>query len=432
MTEIDAALRERIVRTVEAQREDTVRLLQDLVRVPSVTGDEGAVQEVVAEAFRRSGLAVERCEATPEQVLPHYGHVGVQTGFANRPNVVGIRGGSGGGKSILLNAHVDTVENGNPGAWTHGPLSGAVADGRLYGRGSCDMKGGLATFVAALRALGELGIGLRGDVTVAATVGEEDGGVGALATILEGYRGDAALISEPTRLALVPAQAGSIVFRLKVTGSAVHAAVRHRGVSAFEKFVPIFEDLRLLERERTAALSHPLFDGMEDKVPINVGIVRSGNWAVTVPESLEADVRVGMLPGEEVEALQASVEERIMAVANLDPWLRGHPPEIEWFGGQTMPVEVPLDAPISEAVMRAHECVTGAAPAVEGVSYGADMRLFIHFGQMPCVMYGAGDVGWAHSADEHIVIDDLLTASKTIACLLVDWCGVAEGSHGIP
>jgi acetylornithine deacetylase/succinyl-diaminopimelate desuccinylase-like protein len=91
-----------------------------------------------------------------------------------------------------------------------------------------------------------------------------------------------------------------------------------------------------------------------------------------------------------------------------------------------------LDAPISEAVMRAHECVTGAAPAVEGVSYGADMRLFIHFGQMPCVMYGAGDVGWAHSADEHIVIDDLLTASKTIACLLVDWCGVAEGSHGIP
>ena len=432
MTEIDAALREGIIRTVEAQREDTVRLLQDLVRVPSVTGDEGAVQEVVAEAFRESGLAVERCEATPEQVSPHYGHVGVQTRFGNRPNVIGIRAGSGGGKAILLNAHMDTVENGDPGAWTQGPLSGAVADGRLYGRGSCDMKGGLATFVAALRALGELGVGLRGDVTVAATVGEEDGGVGALATILEGYRGDAALISEPTRLALVPAQAGSVVFRLKITGSAVHAGVRHRGVSAFEKFVPIFEDLRSLERERTAGISHPLFDAMEDKVPINVGIVRSGNWAVTVPESLEADIRVGMLPGEEVGALQVLLEERIAAVAALDPWLRGHPPEIEWFGGQTMPVEVPLDAPISGAVMRAHERVTGAAPAVEGVSYGADMRLFIHFGGMPCVMYGAGDVGWAHSADEHIIIDDLLTASKTIAFLLVDWCGVAGSTSGSP
>ena len=432
MVEIDAALREGIIRTVEAQREDTVRLLQDLVRVPSVTGDEGAVQEVVAEAFRESGLAVERCEATPEQVSPHYGHVGVQTRFGNRPNVIGIRAGSGGGKAILLNAHMDTVENGDPGAWTQGPLSGAVADGRLYGRGSCDMKGGLATFVAALRALGELGVELRGDVTVAATVGEEDGGVGALATILEGYRGDAALISEPTRLALVPAQAGSVVFRLKITGSAVHAAVRHRGVSAFEKFVPIFEDLRSLEREREAALSHPLFDGMEDKVPINVGIVRSGNWAVTVPESLEADIRVGMLPGEQIGPLQALLEERIAAVANLDPWLREHPPAVEWFGGQTVAVEVPLDTPICEAVMRAHECVTGAAPAVEGASYGADMRLFIQFGGMPCVMYGAGDVGWAHSADEHIVIDDLLTASKTIACLLTEWCGVAENSPGIP
>lgn len=172
------SLREGIVRTVEAQREDTVRLLQDLARVPSVTGDEGAVQEVVAEAFRESGLLVERCEATPEQVSPYYGHVGMQTRFGNRPNVIGIRAGSGGGKGILLNAHMDTVENGGPAAWTPGPLSGAVVDGRLYGRGSCDMKGGLATFVAALRALGELGVELREDVTVAATVGEEDGGVG--------------------------------------------------------------------------------------------------------------------------------------------------------------------------------------------------------------------------------------------------------------
>ena len=102
----------------------------------------------------------------------------MQTRFGNRPNVIGIRAGSGGGKGILLNAHMDTVENGDPAAWTQGPLSGAVVDGRLYGRGSCDMKGGLATFVAALRALGELGVELREDVTVAATVGEENGGVG--------------------------------------------------------------------------------------------------------------------------------------------------------------------------------------------------------------------------------------------------------------
>ena len=136
--------------------------------------------------------------------------------------------------------------------------------------------------------------------------------------------------------------------------------------------------------------------------------------------------RIGLIPGEEVEPFRQLVVERILAVANRDPWLREHPPEIEWFGGQFAPAETASDSPIAQAVSRAHERVTGAAPPIEGVPYGADMRLFTRIGDMPCVMYGAGDVDVAHYADEHISIPDLLTASKTIACLLLDWCGVAE------
>ncbi len=425
MTKPGDGLADAVRGAVEARREDAVRLLQELVRARSVTGEEEAAAEVAERAFRERNLEVDRWEATPGEMEPYLDHVGEQGSYENRPNVVGVRRGTGGdGSSILLNAHTDTVDPGDPGAWSADPLSGALEGGLLYGRGSCDMKGGLVTHLVALDALSDLGVRLRGDVTVAATVGEENGGLGALSTVLRGYRADAALITEPTRLALVTAQGGSLVFRLKLTGRSAHAAVRDEGVSALEKFVPIFEDLRRLERERNGSLSHPLYDGLRNKVPINVGVVRAGTWASTVPESLVAEGRVGLIPGEEVEPFRALVEGRIAAVAESDPWLRRHPPELTWFGGQFAPAEVPPDAPICEAIERAHERVTGERPSVEGVPYGADMRLFVRFGGMPCVMYGAGDVRVAHAPDEHVSISDLLTATQTVACLLADWCGV--------
>ena len=426
MPKLDDELVGAIRGAVEARREEAVRLLQELVRTPSATGGEGAVGVVVERAFGARDLDVDTWQATPGEMEPYRDQVGEQDSYEDRPNVTGIRRGSGNGRSILLNAHTDTVDPGDPDAWREDPLSGTVRGDLLYGRGSCDMKGGLVTHLVALDALSDLGLTLRGDVTVAATVGEENGGLGALSTVLRGYRADAALITEPTRLALVTAQGGSLVFRLSVPGRSAHAAVRDEGVSALEKFVPIFENLRELEQERNAVLSHPLYEGIQNKVPINVGVVRAGNWASTVPESLVAEVRVGLIPGEEVEPFKDLVSARIAAVAERDPWLREHPPELIWFGGQFAPAEVPPDAPICEAVKKAHERVTGAEPLVEGVPYGADMRLFIDFGGMPCVMYGAGDVNVAHAPDEHVSVTDLLTAASTIACLLVDWCGVDE------
>ncbi len=422
----DAFVRE-VARAVEARREEMVSLLQALVRVPSVTGEEGAVQEVIERALLERGLNVDRWEATAREVEPYLEHVGEQARYGGRPNLVGVRLGSGeGGRSILLNAHTDTVAPGDPAAWSRDPYSGAVEGDLLYGRGACDMKGGLATHLTALDALDDLGVELGGNVTVAATVGEENGGLGALSTVLRGYRADAALISEPTRLALVPAQGGSLVFRLTVTGHSAHAAVRDSGISALEKFLPIFEALRALERERNAALRHPLYEHLENKVPINVGIVRAGEWPSSVPESLVAEGRAGLIPGEEIGPFRELVSERLRSVAEKDPWLREHPPKVEWFGGQFAPAEVPTDAPICAAVGRAHERVTGRRPHVEGVPYGADMRLFMLFGGMPCVMYGAGDVNVAHAPDEHVSIDDLLTAAKTLACVLPDWCGASE------
>jgi acetylornithine deacetylase len=426
VTHLDRKLVDAVAREVERRRDDAVRLLQELVRVPSTTGEEGAVQEKVEHAFRGRGLEVDVWEATGEETEPYRDHVGDQASYADRPNVAGNRRGRGGGRSLLLNAHVDTVAPGEPEAWHHDPLGGEVVGDRLYGRGSCDMKGGLVTHLAALDALEAAGAELLGDVTVTSTVGEENGGLGALSAVLRGYRADAALITEPTRLRLVPAQGGSLVFRLTVPGRSAHAAVRDEGVSALEKFVPLFEALRELERERNATLSHPLYDHLENKVPINIGLVRAGNWASTVPEELVAEGRAGLIPGEEVETFKGQVLERLHAAAEGDPWLREHPPSLEWFGGQFAPAEVPADAPICEALKRAHVLAVGEEPVVEGVSYGADMRLFVRFGGTPCVMYGAGDVRDAHAPDEHINIPDLITATKTVAFLISAWCGVAR------
>jgi acetylornithine deacetylase len=420
-----SALAEALDRAVENRRDAAVELLRGLVRVPSVTGEEGAIAPVVEGAFRERGLAVDRWEATPEEVAPYLEHVGEQARYWGRPNVVGLRSGVGGGRSLLLNAHVDTVGAGDPEAWTHPPHSGAVEGDLLYGRGACDMKGGLVTHLIALDALRSAGVRLLGDVKVAATVGEEDGGLGTVSAILRGHTADAALITEPTDLALVVAQGGSVMFRITVQGRSTHAATRGAGVSAFAKFVPIHEALVELERERNEALSHPLYDHLENKVPVNIGVVRSGDWASTVPELLVAEGRFGLLPGEELEDVKALVRERVLSTAGRDPWLREHPPRVEWFGGQFAASEVPADAPVALALARAHKSVAGKEPAVEGVTWGADMRHFVHLGGMPCVMYGAGDVSHAHGPDERIGITDLLTASKTVARLLADWCGLA-------
>lgn len=425
-------LRAQVLAAVQAQHDWLRDALLQLVGTPSITNDEAAVQDVVQRLMQELGLEVDRWVATREEMAQHLLHVGDQTVWENRPNLLGRRAGAGAGvaadaaegRSLLLNGHIDTVDPGDPAAWHHSP-SGEVVGDLLYGRGSCDMKGGVVSILTALRALDAAGVRLRGDVLVSTTVGEEDGGLGALSTVLRGYRADGVVITEPTRMALVTAQAGSVVFRLTVPGRTAHGAVRDEGVSAVEKFVPLFLDLLAWEQERNAALKHPLYANMANKIPISVGVVHAGTWASTVPERLIAEGRAGLLPGETLEGFMQAFSERVQAAAARDPWLREHPPTIEWFGGQFAPAEVPQDAALPQALAAAHQQVTGARPAIEGVPYGADMRHFVLFGEMPTVLYGAGDVNVAHQDNEHIDLRDLLTASSTLALLLLDWCGVA-------
>lgn len=209
-------------------------LLQELVRIPSLTGDEEAVQQVVARVMQEIGLEVDVWEPDAADLAPYSEHVGEFETLAGRPNVVGKWSGSGGGKSLILNGHIDTVEPGALDQWVVDPFSAEIRDRRVLGRGSLDMKAGVVANIVAAAALRDVGWQPAGDLIVESVVSEEDGGAGTLAAILRGYTADACIITEPTACSIVVAQGGSLVFRIHISGKSAHAAARNEGESAFE------------------------------------------------------------------------------------------------------------------------------------------------------------------------------------------------------
>lgn len=411
---------EAILRAVDELQGEMIDFARALVRVPSPTGDEGAVQALVAEMLRASGFAVDIWEPDAGELRPYAGVVGDVTTFRGRPCVVGrLRGRSG--RSIMLNGHVDTVGPGDEGRWRHPPFAAEVADGLLYGLGACDMKAGLAAEIFAVRALLRAGHRPRGDILVASVVGEEDGGAGTVATLLRGYRADAAIIAEPTGLALVPAVAGSAMFRLRVAGRSAHAAVRDEGVSAFDKFAYLLRGLEAYERARNATLDHPMYRARANRVPISVGTVRGGDWPSSVPDWLLAEGRAGLLPGEDLTRFQADFERHLREWSVNDPWLAANPASVEWLPGQFTPAEVAPGSALARLLGDAFCRATGRGVAVEGATYGSDMRHMINMGGIPTVMFGPGDVRRAHFTDEAVPLADVAVAAKVLALALSGW-----------
>lgn len=425
---IDLATRARIAAAADAQRSRLVSLLQDVVRIPSVTGDEGAVQARIADEMRSMGLAVDVWEPDIDAMRPYEEAVGRPDAgsYAGRPVVVGTRRGAGGGRSLILNAHIDTVEPGDPARWRHGPFSGDEADGAVWGRGSLDMKGGLVTNLIALRALSDAGITLRGDVHAESVISEEDGGAGTVAARIRPSMADAAIITEPTDMRIVAACEGSFVFRLTVQGKAGHAASRDEGVSAIELWLYLHQGLLEYEGRRNAAAAHPLFADFANKLPLNIGTIRGGSWPSSVPEWLVVEGRGGVLPGESLVAVREEFVAEVERLAAAHPWLRGHVPVIEWFSGQFTASEIAIDHPLVDIVGRAHRQVTGEPATIAAMTAGTDQRHFLDISGIPCLVYGAGDVRLAHQTDERIEIADLMDAVRVLAITIAAWCGVAE------
>ena len=334
------------------------------------------------------------------------------------PVVIG-RAGRAGGRRVVLSGHLDVVPPGDPATWTADPWAGEIRDGALYGRGACDMKGGVAAILAALRALATTGEleRLGGEVVVAFVPSEEDGGQGTLAAIRAGVVGDMAIITEPSNLDVVVAHAGAITFRLTVPGRAAHASQRREGVSALDKLVVLQRALEVDETRRNAAETDPLMTALGLPYPTIIGIVHGGEWASTVLDRIVADGRYGVRLGQSAADAEAELRTAIADACAADPFLRDHPATVEITGGRFGSARVPSDHPLPVGLADAVEAVTGRRPALLGEPYGADMQLFVNVGGTPCVIFGPGDVRVAHSADEHVPLDEV----ETCAIVLAEW-----------
>jgi acetylornithine deacetylase len=234
----------------------------------------------------------------------------------------------------------------------------------------------------------------------------------------------------------VAAQAGSLMFRLVVPGASAHGCVREEGVSAIEKFLPLFAALRALEAERCGVATgdspiagdpaDPLFAGYRLPWPIEIGTLRAGDWASSVPEALVAEGRYGIAVGEDPADAAEAFESSIARAAAADEWLAAHSPVVEWWGGRFDPTLTDVADPIVGTLVGAVRSVTGSRAPVEGVTYGADMRLLVNAGGIPTVLFGPGDVRVAHMPDEFVPLDELHAAARTLVVAGLRFCGVEE------
>ncbi|MEZ0241405.1 MAG: ArgE/DapE family deacylase [Chloroflexota bacterium] len=399
----------------------TIETLASLVRVPSVTGDEGAVQDLVAELLAQAACAVERIEVDPvafERDEPDW--PGAEMPRERLPVVFG-RLGSPDGRRVLLVGHVDVVPVGDPDTWTRDPWAAEVDDGRLYGRGAVDMKGGLASILGAVRGIVAAGLvdRLTGEILIASVPSEEDGGQGMLAAIRAGATGDVAVITEPTGMEVVIAHAGAITFRLSVPGKAAHASVRREGVSALDKLALLVRALEDDEERRNAAERDPLMTVLGLPYPTIVGKVHGGDWASTVMDRVDAEGRYGVKLGQTWRDAEVDLRACIAAANAADPFLREHPATVELVGGKFSSARIPADHPLPVGLADVAGATLGRRPALLGEPYGADMRLLVNEGRTPTVMFGPGDVTAAHSADEWVPIDDVVACARTLAAWLV-------------
>jgi acetylornithine deacetylase/succinyl-diaminopimelate desuccinylase-like protein len=420
---------------VSARLEDLLDLAEGLIRVDSTNASYPAGGDATRGGETRAGeLLGEHCEAIGMRIR----QVGTDPG---RQNVIAV-GGGGAGRSLLLNGHLDTVPPSDPPAWTLAdPREPERRDGALFGLGAADMKGPLAAGWAALAALHDLGIELSGEVQLHGVVGEEamEHELGTTAALEAGFRADAAINLEPTGLTLATASPGYRSFSVRVAGRSTHHGNRQLamrpggeavGVNALEKGVLVVGALQELERRWGAEELHPWFPpGSFTLHPGTFTSIGAPDLPAPVffPSDALLEYGVWYPPGWSGAHVERRIEDFVAERCAGDPWLAEHPPEFTW-GYDWPPFETPREEPIVGAVAAASEAVRGipipppspANPAAVGASVDST---WIQAAGIPVVTFGPGEMGVAHSPDEHVAIEELLTAAQTLAVAIYSWCG---------
>ncbi|WP_082233016.1 peptidase [Halobacillus massiliensis] len=417
---------QKVTSFIKENRGEYIELLQKMVRQPSKAGDESGIQDIMEKRLREKGFEVDRWELDYEALSNDKYFCASRSDFHGSENVVGVLKGAGGGRSLILNGHVDVVPEGERDQWTDDPFSGEIHGSHLYGRGSTDMKGGNLSALLAVEAIQAVGITLKGDIIFQSVVEEESGGSGTLAAIDRGYTADAALIPEPTNMRIFPKQQGSMWFKVHIYGKSAHGGTRYEGVSAIEKVQPVLHAILELEKERNEPLQSPLYEGNPIPVPINVGKIEGGTWPSSVPDQVTLEGRMGVIPGEDLNEAKKQIEKRLAILADENAWFAESPVKVEWFGARWLPGEIAEDHPFLQALVEAYQSNKREEPVQKASPWGTDGGLLTEVGGVPSVVFGPGETSVAHYPNEYINMDYVFETAEIIAQAIMDWCGVDE------
>lgn len=442
------ARKEQLLAAIEVQRGHIVEFLQQLVRLRSVNPvflgtppvEEAKLQQFLADKLRSMGFTdIDLWEPDPEHLARYRGRPGFTEGraFSNRPNLVARLPGAGGGRSLFLTGHVDVVgADPDREAWRHDPFSAIIEDGCVYGRGSVDMKGGIATMIMAVEAVRNAGITLAGDVFVGTVVNEETGSMGMLSLADRGYHADAGIMTEPTNLQLSLLCRGIVWGRITVQGKAGHIEIAQPhwsqggAVNAFRKALKVVRALDDLNEEWQTRpdRGHPL---LPRPCQVNVSIVQAGQHPSSWAEQCVLTVDAQYLPSERDDIglggrIKHEIETGILAAARADPWLAEHPPTISWFVDADC-AEVDAGHPLVKTLATSLQ-TAGLRPALTGTEAHTDMSLLTNMAKTPTVNFGPGNMFVAHQTNEAVAIEDVIAATKAIALALIDWCGTPSSN----
>ncbi len=448
-------IEQQIVQYVDDHKEEMIKFLGDLVKINSITGYEKKAQEFVRDRIAGYGFETELVEPDVKKMfelfpevaqVPSIGEEGLDMplmtedkftyeqlmaspydrlkSYKDRPNLIGKLKGKGGGKSLIINGHIDTVPVGDRSKWIHDPFGSEIKDGYLYGRGAVDMKGGVAAMVGAVEALTAIKAPLAGDLMFQTVVNEEHAGGGALGNIAAGYKADAAIVAEPSGPGgnvILNGNGGGVYWEVRIKGHETHAGSRWQnnkpfGISAIEKAALVIDSLISLEKGLN-----------KDKTMMSlcIGTIKGGTYATATAAECVINGVAYFSPdlGTGKDGIVKVKKMLKDAALNVDDaWLKANPPVIKfqhYDDAYMLPADKQDIKRFTEGSIRD---VLGKEPVITQLGGGCDARHFGNQGGIPAIVYGPGDIKMAHSTDECISLDDYIKGIKVLAVTIYRWC----------
>ncbi|WP_299811613.1 ArgE/DapE family deacylase [uncultured Roseibium sp.] len=418
-----------ITDAVDASFEKEIAFLQEIVRSPSLRGEEAGVQEIVAGALNSRGYQVETYPIDTEALKDHPAYSPATIDYAGTYNVSGRKQPqSTQGRSLILNAHVDVVPTANPDHWTHPPFAAIREGDWLYGRGAGDMKAGLAANLFAVDAIEAAGFQLQAPLEFQSVIDEEVTGNGTAAAILRGASADAVLIPEPTDEDVIFANSGVIKFRISVQGVPAHPREPASGLSAIEAAFLVIGGLKTIEKRwNDEKHQHSGFDKLSNPASLNIGTIHGGEWPASIPFECKLEGRIGFYPGDTPAHRMADFEKALESLCSEDPRLARAKPELEWIGTCQAGYRLEEGSAAEAALSAAHECVTGTPLRRSIMACYLDAALYMNHCGIPSLTYGPLTRN-IHGIDECVNLPSLKRVTRTIALFTAQWCGISPKS----